>query len=205
MSLWTKAALGVAVATVCAGSAAAQLPAPPAGCAACASKGGVLAGPVPNTIPHCSKHSGLTQYPLSEKRYIKQFCNPTICPNSCFGHFKTQWTAWPSACPGWPAEGVDPANYGPNFARYEPAQPPTTGVAVPATAAPSASGQKATDVPATPLVPPSKPLDLPPSKPVTPAAPKVSPLDVPPVPMPTAPPGGIDLPKLPPAGSPGKF
>ena len=44
---------------------------------------------------------GLKIYPLSEKRYISQFCGPTICPGSCFGHFKTQWTRWNDACPNW--------------------------------------------------------------------------------------------------------
>ena len=179
MSLWTNATLGVAAVVACAGGVVAQTP----GCAACNGK--TVAGAVPNTIPHCSKHDGLTQYPLSEKRYIKQFCGPTICPNSCFGHFKTQWTAWPQACPGWPVEGVDPANFGPNFTRYAP---PPAEVAKPAAKADDAAPK--VEIPA----PASKPLELPPSKP---AAPK-SPLEVPPVPMPPTPaPGGVKLPELP--------
>ena len=196
MRLFTSAPLGVAAVLACASGAVAQTP----GCATCGTK--PLAGAVPNTIPHCSKHTGLTQYPLSEKRYIKQFCNPTICPNSCFGHFKTQWTAWPQACPSWPTDGVAPANYGPNYTQTAP--PVDTERAPAADAKPAESkpvdAKPADPKPATapkvevptPMDPPSKPLDLPPSKPLTPAAPATTP-------------PGVKLPELPPAGTPGKF
>ena len=196
MRLFTSATLGVTAVLACAAGAAAQTP----GCATCGTK--PLAGAVPNTIPHCSKHDGLTQYPLSEKRYIKQFCNPTICPNSCFGHFKTQWAAWPQACPSWPTDGVAAANFGPNFTQTAPpvdpdAKPAADPKAAEAKPAPDAKPAAEPKPAPTPMDPPSKPLDLPPSKP----------LDLPPSkPLtPTTTPPGVKLPELPPAGTPGKF
>lgn len=47
---------------------------------------------------------GMKMYPMLEKRYIKQFCKPTICDGSCFGYYKTQWTPWQAACPNWCGE-----------------------------------------------------------------------------------------------------
>ncbi len=65
-------------------------------CATC--EGGGAGGAVrEKTCGPC----GLRQYPFSDKRYIRQFCHPTICPGSCFGYFKTQWTPWGQACPNW--------------------------------------------------------------------------------------------------------
>jgi hypothetical protein len=204
MSLWTKAALGAAAVAACAGGAQAQVPA--VGCTTCGTSSG--AGGVANTIPRCSRHNGLTQYPLSEKRYIKQFCNPTIAPGSCFGYHKTQWTAWGDACPQWcndpavaapsllapgqpqPAAPGTPAAGGNGI--YQPKAPETAPAPAAATPAPTTDG------------PPSKPLDLPPAK----TPPAKSPLDLPAVPPmpPTAPtPGGSGAPTVPPVGSPNNF
>jgi hypothetical protein len=168
MSLWTKVALGAAAVVACANAAVAQH------CSSCAAGAAKRLSPgVPNAIPKCNRHDGLTQYPLDEKRYIKQFCNPTICPSACFGHFKTQWTAWPQACPGWPQDGVDPANFGPNFTRYaqpaeaiQPADPKAEAAAEPkvtppADPKPAPLPPKAATPEAPPQPPPSKPLPAP--------------------------------------------
>ena len=67
-------------------------------------------------------HYGLKIYPLSDQRYIKQFCHPTICPGSCFGVFKQQWNRWDAACPNWHAGNADAmigyGNYSPNLNKY---------------------------------------------------------------------------------------
>lgn len=133
------------------------------GCAGCAA---THAG----TCANCARAKAASRnapyscpvYPLSERRYIKQFAHPTIAPGSCFGYFKTQWTSWPEACPGWPADPLNPSIYAPRVPQpaSQPestptdmgATPPKDGGAAPATppTAPLPGTPKATTPPATP-------------------------------------------------------
>lgn len=110
-------------------------------------------------------------YPLSERRYIKQFGHPTIAPGSCFGYFKTQWTSWPEACPGWPVDPISQSIYAPRVPQPAP-QPPE-----PATP-PADKGAAPKDGGAAPTTPPTAPL------PGTPKDGGVKP--------PTTPPGGTN-------------
>ena len=52
----------------------------------------------------CSQRQKL----LLESRYIKQHCQPTIAPGSCFGYFPTKWSTWDAACPQWQTADKEP-------------------------------------------------------------------------------------------------
>lgn len=115
---------------------------------------------------------GLKQYPLSEKRYIRQFCGPTICPGGCFGHFKPQWTRWTDACPNWCANdavagAVVPGAGAPPLIGGQPVPPQTPAAQSAAPAQPAVRNSDASAAPTpmplpAPATAPSS--DLPPLK-----------------------------------------
>ena len=103
-------------------------------CTTCGTAGGGTCGG--GNGPGCNHHGGLRQYPKFDSHYIKDRCYPTICPGSCYGHFQTQWTPWPLACPSWTPGTLPydpslvntyPPTYGPTAAnapaRIPPARP----------------------------------------------------------------------------------
>lgn len=121
---------------------------------------------------------GLKQYPMSDKRYIRQFCGPTINPGSCFGHYKTQWTRWNDACPNWGGGDLYPTTVV-HGAVPQPAGPspaPTTPIA-PAPSSSDASPKPLPTPKSTDNLPPLKE----PEKAKPPVAPTTAPLTVPPV------------------------
>lgn len=123
---------------------------------------------------------GLKQSPKFEKRYIRQFCKPTICPSSCFGHFKTQWTPWSVGCPNWSEGNIEyiGLNWGPPA--HPSYVPPGTVPPVAIPEAKSSNGESETQ-------------KKPPEQPVTPKTPEKLPL--PSVPLPK-----VDPPKVPDTG-----
>jgi hypothetical protein len=121
---------------------------------------------------------GIKQYPLSDARYIRQFCGPHIAPGSCFGYFKPQITAWGEACPYYGDARVDAANSG--LHKYN--TPPAAGT----TATLPTSLPETTPVPPKATVPvpevPEAPMPRtpdsaippkPPSAPIVPTIPKL--------------------------------
>ena len=153
---------------------------------------------------------GLKQSPLLEKRYIRQFCRPTIAPDSCFGYHKTQWSAWTQACPNWGPDLPHPGPYmfqrNPNAA---PAPQPTPNTTAPAPAPmtqpmnpmPQPMNPPASKEPAPLPKPPTTGLPTPkemkePTPPTFPAPKPADPLPKPPT-LPPAKSG--ELPKIPPS------
>lgn len=124
---------------------------------------------------------GLKQNPLFEKRYIRQFCKPTIGPSSCFGHFKTQWTPWNVGCPNWSEGNVEyiGLSWGPPpHPSYVPGGTPSPAVIPDAK---SSNGEA--EAPKKPMAEPAP----------TPKAPEK-------LPIPSAPLPKVDPPKLPDGG-----
>jgi len=115
----------------------------------------------------CGPH-GMKQYPLSEWRYIKQFCGPHITPESCFGYYKPQITRWTEACPNYAGPpDVDSPIYQPAARTAAPARPTETS---PTPAQPANPAEKPTVTPPKvdlPKVDPPK-VELPKSQPLTP-------------------------------------
>lgn len=206
-ALWVGLTLSAGL-WISAGVATAQvvgLGAPPAptgncgpnGCGTQACPGCGKKGPSP-----CST-CGLRMYPFSDKRYIRQFCYPTINPGSCFGHYKTQWTPWGAACPGW--GGGEALNYGPapvaGSSGILGAEPDPTKVnppVEPKPMTPMLPGPKPVTPEPKPVIPepktpPVKPLpEAPAPKPIVP-----EPKPVVPAPKPVVPADPLPVPKVP--------
>ncbi len=129
---------------------------------------------------------GLKQSPTFDKRYIRQFCRPTICPSSCFGHFKTQWTPWPVACPNWSVGNIEYTglNWGPP---PHPSYVPPGGARSDATRPSEIPLPRSSDGESDPA---KKPM---PEPPVAPKASEKAPLPASPIPK-------VDPPKLPDGG-----
>ncbi|OWK47521.1 hypothetical protein [Fimbriiglobus ruber] len=164
VGLWAAVVSGVGL-WATAGHAAAQ------SCSTC----GPRLGNSYRSASNCN-FFGLRLNPRFESRYIRQFCQPTICPSSCFGHFRTQWTRWPQACPNW----QDADTVGTDYTPPSPPQPATTPLQEPRSldqSTPPAAKPK-TDAPAAPATPPTVPDITPPAKP----------LGAPQAPAPAAPP-----------------
>jgi hypothetical protein len=63
------------------------------------------------SCPTCAPSASSCGSRLSPRAWIQSWCapkQPTICPGSCFGYFRTQWTAWNQVCPNWGANCVEP-------------------------------------------------------------------------------------------------
>jgi hypothetical protein len=48
---------------------------------------------------------------LSPRAWVQSWCAPkpaTVCPGSCFGYFRTQWSPWNQACPNWGTACAEP-------------------------------------------------------------------------------------------------
>ena len=80
-----------------AGSAVAQQP-----CATCPADG--AARPGPRICGAAKAARGV--HPWMQKHHDRKYGHVTIHPDSCFGHYRTNWTAWEQACPHWCAEPV---------------------------------------------------------------------------------------------------
>lgn len=132
-------------------------------------------------------------HPMLQKRHDSKYCYPTICPGSCFGHFKTNWTAWEQACPNWCAEPAVVA--GPVVVT-----PPVTTAPAPAEPAPAPKALPPTTPDKEPMKESSQlpPVTVP--KPVTPVSvPTTADPTLPPVPE-----LKIGLPPAPPTAGPSK-
>jgi hypothetical protein len=148
-------------------------------------------------------HYGLKQNPLSEMRYIKQFCRPTISPDSCFGHFRNNITPWTQACPNWPQDVVHPGPYmfqrpaatapAPSDTPKELPKPPvkeTSKEAMPTVKEPVSKDPMPTTLPS--------PKEMKPMLPVPDTLPKPPTIPTKPMDLPKPPTGkGEDLPKVP--------
>ena len=117
---------------------------------------------------------GMKQYPLSELRYIKQFCGPHVVPGSCFGYFKPQITPWGQACPLYGDAVSDALNSGPR----QFATAPTTN-STPLTTPKPVETPKAAEVPKAVEAPKELPKTsdgvVPPKAPVVPPKPPTAP------------------------------
>lgn len=157
-------------------------------------------------------HSGLKQYPLSEKHYIKQFCGPHIVPGSCFGYFKPQITPWGQACPNYVGEPEIAHAYAPAITQPAVAPTPETPKTAPKVETPKVETPKADapkvmptiptipkveEIPGKPPTTPILPGKLPAPAPVLPTIPKVEP-------SPIIPPA-VQLPTELPNGTAGRF
>jgi hypothetical protein len=111
---------------------------------------GASAGPVAaQSCPDCGTGCGVRAKVssacarLSPRAWIQSWCAPkpaTICPGSCFGYFRTQWTAANQACPNWGTNCAEPPIGA--VAQPVPVAPPPPALApVPANAIPPASSQ----------------------------------------------------------------
>ena len=110
-------------------------------------------------------------------------CEPRICPQSCFGYFRTQWTPWAALCPEGPA-GCAPVMAGQMVTH--PAAPPMTHPAVPMVTHPAPPAPLPSTTPPTNTAPPPK--RVPQSSSVMP--PRSVPISIPasqPVPLPDVP------------------
>jgi hypothetical protein len=172
----------------------------PDGCAATnrGSYGPALFSPNPKTHlkplngcePYCV---GRSSYPLSDLKYIRQFCGPTLLPGSCYGHFQTKWRKWEDHCPGGDCASAAADPYAvPGGVMLSPmptATPVQSMPAVPATPIPEIPRAAPTVTPNTvdPVAPPK-----------VPAIPKTisltQPADLPTPPVPTPP---VPVPSLP--------
>jgi len=150
----------------------------PSGCAGLPSQGPAGKGP-------CST-CGQRMYPVFDNRYIRQFCKPTINPDSCFGHYKTQWTRWGQGCPNWGGDGYMTEAVGQPPLDRIPATRPDTIPQIGPSAKEPLPVPKAVPPTIEPSVPPIKdPPKVPPTlPPVTPKKAPTTGLEIPPVPVP---------------------
>lgn len=168
-----------------AGTAAAQQP-----CATCPPDGSAHGPRLPR--PARDVH------PLMQKRHDSKYCYPMVCPGSCFGYFRTNWTAWEQACPHWCAELVVIAG--------QVVTPPVTVAPVPAVEPVPAPKELPPAPPAKEKEPAKESSQLPPvfvPKPI-PVAPVSVPTDTAYPSLPPVPDLPIGLPPTPPAAGPSK-
>jgi hypothetical protein len=167
-----------------AGSAVAQQP-----CATCPADGATRPGPVVCGAAKAAR--GV--HPWMQKHHARKFGHVTIHPDSCFGHYRTNWTAWEQACPHWCAEPV--AVPGPVVAA-----PPVVTAPAPAEPAPAPKEQPPAKEPE--KEPVKESIKLPPVTAPTPVKtdPVSTPTNTPGLGLPPVPDLPIGLPPAPPAG-----
>jgi hypothetical protein len=138
-----------------AGAASAQQPYTTCG----ATEGGVCTGEAA-----CGP-LGMRMRPFGGRLCAPQYCAPTICPGSCFGYYRTQWTPWEQACPGWytaPAVIAPPARPVPNGTAPPPPAPKAPETAPePKSPAPAPAKEPGKEPPAAPKSPSSSSVPLP--------------------------------------------
>jgi hypothetical protein len=79
---------------------------------------GATAGAAPaQSCPDCGTRCGVRAKissawaRRSPRAWIQSWCTQkpaNVCPGSCFGYFRTQWTPWNQACPNWGTTCAEP-------------------------------------------------------------------------------------------------
>ena len=169
-----------------AGSAVAQQP-----CATCPSDGADR----PGLRLHGAAQAARGVHPWMQKHHDRKYGHVTIHPDSCFGHYRTNWTAWEQACPHWCAEPVmvpGPVVAPPGTATPNPVEPAPTPKALPSATPAKEPAKESSKLP---------PVTVP--KPMT-VAPVSVPANTPGLTLPPVPDLPIGLPPAPPAAGPSK-
>lgn len=164
---------------------------------------GATAGTAPaQSCPDCGTGCGVRAKissacaRLSPRAWVQSWCAQkpaTVCPGSCFGYFRTQWSPWNQACPNWGTNCAEP----PVGAVAQPAPvalPPVVAPA-PADAIPPASSRLVPQLAPRVVTPAPAAVPVSRTRPAAPA-PKASAGDKPFVPIPVLPPQSIST-KLP--------